>query len=164
METAMTEQKHTELLPCPHCGVRLEKNDKFSSRSQTTYSHPESDPACICGMILVSTRDPERVEAWNRRTPIAAGGGEATQVKLIATKFFRWWWNQPGANTDQGYDEWAETEGAPLLAALSTAGAKAPARDFWLQYDHQVGQWCVENEPPKVTRSGAEVIHTREIR
>ncbi len=61
----------------------------------------------------------EIVRGMNASTPIAAGGGEATQVKLIATKFFRWWWNQPGANTDQGYDEWAETEGASLLAALS---------------------------------------------
>jgi len=28
------------------------------------------------------------------------------KLKEIATDFFRWWYNQPGANTDQGFDEW----------------------------------------------------------
>ena len=27
-------------------------------------------------------------------------------LKEIATDFFRWWHNQPGANTDQGFDKW----------------------------------------------------------
>jgi len=28
--------------------------------------------------------------------------------KQIACEFFRWWYNQPGSNTDQGFDEWWE--------------------------------------------------------
>jgi len=28
------------------------------------------------------------------------------EAKPIATEFFRWWYNQPGSNTDQGFDEW----------------------------------------------------------
>lgn len=56
----------------------------------------------------------------------------------------------------------------PKLLAASPAhplpqGEAPAARDFWLHYDHQVGRWCVENEPPKVIRTGAEVIHTREV-
>ncbi len=58
---------------------------------------------------------------------------------------------------------------APDVAALTAGEPALPggddvARDFWLNYDHQAGKWCVENEPPKVTRPGAEVIHTREVR
>ena len=49
----------------------------------------------------------------------------------------------------------------------SAADALSPAtevrRDFWLHYDHQTGRWCVEERPPKVIRTGAEVIHTREV-
>ena len=29
-------------------------------------------------------------------------------AKKMATDFFRWWYNQPGTNTDQGFDEWWE--------------------------------------------------------
>ncbi len=77
----------------------------------------ESTKAEAWNLIADFTVENSKAILGSLSTPIAAGGGEATQVKLIATKFFRWWWNQPGANTDQGYDEWAETEGAPLLAA-----------------------------------------------
>lgn len=29
-------------------------------------------------------------------------------IKKIATDFFYWWYNQPGTNTQQGFDEWWE--------------------------------------------------------
>lgn len=28
----------------------------------------------------------------------------------LATSFYRWWHNQPGTNTDQGFDEWWELQ------------------------------------------------------
>ena len=32
--------------------------------------------------------------------------------KADCTAFFYWWYNQPGSNTDQGYDQWlTDTEG-----------------------------------------------------
>ena len=37
------------------------------------------------------------------------------KIKTIATTFFRWWWNQGGTNTEQGFDTWAKTEGKELL-------------------------------------------------
>lgn len=40
---------------------------------------------------------------------------------------------------------------------------EAAAREFWLNYDIQAGLWCVEQHPPKVVRSGSEVIHVREV-
>ena len=52
---------------------------------------------------------------------------------------------------------------ARAALAQSAAPVQPSRRDFWLQYDHQVGRWCVENKPPKVIRTGAEVIHTREV-
>ena len=27
-------------------------------------------------------------------------------IKEVATEFFYWWHNQPGANTQQGFDDW----------------------------------------------------------
>jgi len=31
------------------------------------------------------------------------------EMKEHAIAFFTWWWNQPGTNTEQGYDEWVKT-------------------------------------------------------
>lgn len=28
--------------------------------------------------------------------------------KELTVRFFQWWWNQPGTNTNSGYDEWVE--------------------------------------------------------
>ena len=36
-------------------------------------------------------------------------------------------------------------------------------REFWLNYDHQTGQWIVQETPIKVIRPGSEVIHVREV-
>lgn len=38
----------------------------------------------------------------------------------------------------------------------------AAGREFWLYYDDQIGRWLVQEEPFKVIRTGAEVIHARE--
>lgn len=40
------------------------------------------------------------------------------QLKVVAVEFFQWWWNQPGTNTAQGFDEWAAGEGAELIAEV----------------------------------------------
>ncbi len=62
--------------------------------------------------------------------------------------------------------------GGTLEVAIRAYLAAAPSRDqvsmgalrdYWLHYDHQTGRWLVENEPPSVIRTGAEVIHTREV-
>lgn len=29
-------------------------------------------------------------------------------LKEICINFFRWWYNQPGQNTEQGFDQWLE--------------------------------------------------------
>lgn len=36
-------------------------------------------------------------------------------LKEFCTSFFYWWYNQPGANTRQGFDGWLETENAAIL-------------------------------------------------
>jgi hypothetical protein len=28
------------------------------------------------------------------------------ELKKFCVEFFRWWWNQPGTNTECGYDVW----------------------------------------------------------
>lgn len=45
----------------------------------------------------------------------------ADAVKEIATAFFYWWYNQPGCNTQQGFDEWWEKQ-----ARCVECGAKTP--------------------------------------
>jgi hypothetical protein len=52
----------------------------------------------------------ELTEALNE-TPVQSLAAHDAEViereaKPIATEFFRWWYNQPGSNTDQGFDEW----------------------------------------------------------
>lgn len=27
-------------------------------------------------------------------------------LKAVCVKFFYWWYNQPGSNTEQGFDDW----------------------------------------------------------
>lgn len=40
-------------------------------------------------------------------------------IKAIAVSFFQWWWNSPGTNTEDGFDEWASGPGAASLRAAS---------------------------------------------
>jgi hypothetical protein len=54
-----------------------------------------------------------------------AAGPSAVAVKAVCTAFFRWWWNKPGNNTDEGFDEWAATDGKDLLSALATLAPSA---------------------------------------
>jgi len=35
---------------------------------------------------------------------------EEEYLKKHACAFFRWWWNKPGNNTEQGFDKWYKTE------------------------------------------------------
>ena len=49
-------------------------------------------------------------------------------IKQLATEFFYWWYNQSGANTLSGFDDFAETEkGRELMAALAQQGEQEPA-------------------------------------
>lgn len=36
-------------------------------------------------------------------------------IKRIAVEFFYWWYNSPGTNTEQGFEEWAEGPGKDLV-------------------------------------------------
>ena len=40
------------------------------------------------------------------------------QLKEICTDFYYWWHNQPGANTQQGFDDWMKTTGVKQLQNL----------------------------------------------
>lgn len=42
-------------------------------------------------------------------------------LKAVCTGFFRYWWNKPGANTNEGYDDWAAGDGKPLIEALTAS-------------------------------------------
>jgi len=57
----------------------------------------ESDMTCkSCGHVFIGMK----------------GYMDFNREKYIATRFFRWWYNQPGQNTDAGYDDWVE-QGRP---------------------------------------------------
>jgi hypothetical protein len=49
-------------------------------------------------------------------------------AKKLATEFFYWWHNQPGSNTQSGFDDFAETgKGRELMAALHQQAESEPA-------------------------------------
>lgn len=50
-----------------------------------------------------------------------------------------------------------------MTAPSNPAEVGAQPRSFWLHYDHQAGQWRVDDRPPSVIRAGAEVIHVVEV-
>lgn len=56
-----------ELKPCPFCGEHLERSDALSTRGNTVYLHPVSDPLCL-SQFVVGSSDAHRVAAWNTRT------------------------------------------------------------------------------------------------
>jgi len=61
-------------------------------------------------------------------------------LKAVCTGFFRYWWNKPGANTNEGYDDWAAGEGKPLVAALSClAGEGWRPKVKRLEWEYGVG-------------------------
>ena len=35
---------------------------------------------------------------------------EKEELKIVCCAFFRWWYNQPGNNTEQGFDKWYDEE------------------------------------------------------
>ena len=39
-------------------------------------------------------------------------------IKDIATYFFRWWWDEKGNNTSDGFDKWAKTDGKQYIDKL----------------------------------------------
>ena len=39
-------------------------------------------------------------------------------IKDIATYFFRWWWDEKGNNTSDGFDKWAKTDGKQYMDKL----------------------------------------------
>jgi uncharacterized protein YccT (UPF0319 family) len=44
-------------------------------------------------------------------------------IKHLATKFFYYWFNAPGKNTDQGFDDWCKTkEGQICLSEVKLNG------------------------------------------
>lgn len=52
--------------------------------------------------------------------------------------------------------------GAKVTPLWSTPPTEKP-REFWMYFDDQTGRWVVCGENPKVIRTGAEVIHVREV-
>lgn len=92
---------------------------------------------------------------------------EATRLKAVATDMLDTLERVHETLTALGDLPSMRDDLAATIARATTLPATAPAdgtgRDFWLQYDNTAGMWCVENEPLKVVRTGAEVIHTREV-
>ena len=74
--------------------LRYKVNGKIQS---LTKSLKESEASEVSYFEKLS-----EVEAENERLK--------DNFKKSACRFFRWWWNQPGTNTEQGFDEWFKTE------------------------------------------------------
>jgi hypothetical protein len=47
--------------------------------------------------------------------------GELSKIRDLCVKFFYWWYNEKGNNTEQGFNKWAKTtEGANLINTVIT--------------------------------------------
>lgn len=55
-----------------------------------------------------SNRNKQRVLKLSHSEPVPEPRKKKKEapIKRIATDFFRWWYNQPGTNTDDGFDDW----------------------------------------------------------
>jgi hypothetical protein len=51
-------------------------------------------------------------------------------AKQLCTSFFYWWYNQPGANTEDGFDEWAKGPGKELIATTGRAARAGNINDL----------------------------------
>ena len=54
--------------------------------------------------------DSEKQRAWLQNELVKKSSSEGHQAsrKADCVAFFQWWWNQPGNNTEQGYDAWQD--------------------------------------------------------
>lgn len=55
-------------------------------------------------------------------------GIDKEKAKQIATTFYRWWHNQPGTNTDDGFDQWYEENRPKRLKAYIPERVDSPFR------------------------------------
>jgi len=92
--------------------------------------HPETLKAFNAALAIGEARGLERAaalcaddfevgcegSAWARLSrqaitnPDQFVGADKLIHKQIACDFFRWWYNQPGSNTEQGFDDWWENQ------------------------------------------------------
>lgn len=45
-------------------------------------------------------------------------------IKNLCTSFYRWWHNQPGSNTEQGFDEWFQHDDVQAFVAREIMDSK----------------------------------------
>lgn len=115
-----------ELLPCPFCGLSLERSRIFSRRTSTTYVHPDSDCMANNTIIEVSERreDQNRVAAWNRR-PSAAHPDQTSPMTVGPEAFF-----------DQ-----------EMFAALRAEGAAEAYDDMASQHEEDAQEYNRRRDP-----------------
>ena len=72
------------------------------------------------------------------------------KAKLLCTKFFYWWFNQPGNNTEQGFDEWAKTEEGKDLILQSFREVAEKAFEAGENYNNDcrcgICDYCMETK------------------
>ena len=82
------------------------------------------------------------------------------EVKTAFVSFFQWWWNQPGTNTEQGFDDWAAGPGANMVSALSRRSIANTAE--WvrvkpLEWEEDELNWWTAQPPCMIAGGGYEV-------
>ena len=125
----MTEDKvKLELLPCPFCRAELRQvpGDEVLAHPPT----PPGEEPCAASSFGVWMKDAKRIAAWNRRSPLPAGGKVEGWLERLADILDedapnKWVWKNHASE-----DEWLTEKILPLLrelrAYLTAAARRSP--------------------------------------
>jgi hypothetical protein len=96
--------------------------DKIEDLCRKAHPSTVTEYTCINLAVIVRNNSAEILSALRARP--AVNETEAALLKAYCVAFYRWWHNQPGSNTEQGYDAWVKSEHAlpMLLRAARPAG------------------------------------------
>lgn len=118
--TTLSDTPGEGLAPCPFCGGEAELKHGAPDGYFVWHKCGWKGFASEMFGYRCST-EADAIAAWNRRSPsvasVTAGLPSGYEgVKELCTKFFYWWHNQPGTNTQAGFDDWWKVEGEAIAA------------------------------------------------
>jgi len=72
------------------------------------------EPSAVKYITFPDGMNPEVVKQWAFQSAIPTNIS-MNDLGLIAKRFFYWWYNQGGTNTEQGWSDWSKGEGKEFI-------------------------------------------------